>query len=427
MISSGDNMKRKDLLIKMLAISMMFLLISSIASVSAQGDDDDDDDDNEPEHNDSEEHEPDYERDEDGTVWIQTDIMTVKLDSEYPKYQFWYTPDENGSITKFQVKYTMLVEFEDSNGDGVYQFNETIAFVPLTIFDWTLQVGSITDDQGQNTEVYASYTKGALLDEWDDDWFDEWLPDSFNDMGLDLADGDDDDDNSTDDDHHDTQALNFTQYESMTVQFYGHIYLTDYNGTVSDEEGVQANYTIDGGMEFKIDIEIGNFPFLSNTSKIAILNSLDEDLSEEDHKIRLHESDEDEEHDSDEEWDDDLGVEFDESDDDEIEELSFVDSSNNVTRGFYRWLDKAVMTLPNNSQIVVDVAASYWVDDSELYLFLAYPNFDGGSLIHDPSVKLLESAIPEVAQSWSPTLSNGVLIASGIIALAAIVVVLKRR
>lgn len=94
---SGDYMKRKDLLIKMLAISMMLLLISSIASVSAQGDDDNDDDDD-IEHDDAEEHEPNYDRDEDGTVWIQTDIMTVKLDPELPKYQLWYSADENGSI-----------------------------------------------------------------------------------------------------------------------------------------------------------------------------------------------------------------------------------------------------------------------------------------------------------------------------------------
>ena len=74
-----------------------------------------------------------------------------------------------------------------------------------------------------------------------------------------------------------------------------------------------------------------------------------------------------------------------------------MDSADNVTRGFYRWLDKAVITHLNGSETAVDVDASYWTDGQGLLLFLAYPNFDGGSILHDPSMRFVETGSPVTA------------------------------
>ncbi len=340
------------------------------------------------------EYEPEYERDENGTIWIQTDVMSVKVDTEYPSYQFWYTSDINGSLAKFSVSYRMVVEFEDLNGDGVYQVNETIAFVPLNAFDWILQTGAVTDENGLNEEVYVTYIKGGISsNEFDDSWYEDWMPeieDDDNDMSLASDDMD---------------TLNIADYKHMTLQFYGHLYMNDYQGTITDDEGVQANYTVSGGVEFKIDIEIGNFPFSSNTSKIAILNYLQEDLaSDEDsnHKLVTHEKDGDIEHES-EDVEDDYGVRFEDVDenhdgkDDDIQDIALIEGSTNVTTGFYRWVDSAIMRLPNNTAQVVDVGASYWTNGEAMLLFLAYPNFDGGTLMHDPSFELEEAANPTPA------------------------------
>jgi hypothetical protein len=403
----GDMVKRPKLL-KYAAVLTFLVLVLSPMSVFAQSDDDHTEDDKYEEA-----HEPEYSRDSDGTAWIQTDIATVRLDSEQPRFQFWYSSDSNGSRARFLVSYLMIVEFEDLNGDNVYQVNETLDFAPLDAFDWVLQTGAVTDELGHNTEVYASYTKGGLSEDWEDDWFKDWMPGYG---------GEDEPEEpfilSSNED------INFTRFEGMTLQFYAHMYLDDYNGTISDDEGVKANYTVLGGVELKIDIEVGNFPYLSETSHVAILNFLQEDLASEDgsdHHFRLHEDEGDENRDSEDLMpEEDWGKKFqdvDEDDDghhDDVQELSLVEDSTDTTHGFYRWLDKAVMTLPGGSQEAVDVEASYWTNGNALLLFFSYPNFDGGSLLHDPSMRFVELA--------APSGNGGLIIPEGMVlpAIAAI-------
>lgn len=102
----------------------------------------------------------------------------------------------------------MIVEFEDANGDGVYQPDETLAFAPLDTFEWSLQTGAITNDLGRDIEVYASYTKGWLGGDWEDDWFKDWMPgydDDENDTLL-ASDGGEDSD------------YDFSRFKFMTLQ-----------------------------------------------------------------------------------------------------------------------------------------------------------------------------------------------------------------
>ena len=75
----------------------------------------------------------------------------------------------------------------------------------------------------------------------------------------------------------------------------------------------------------------------------------------------------------------------------------------------------------------VDVHASYWTDVEGLLLFLSYPNFNGGSLIHDPSVRLVESASPYVPPPPIDVPVMTVAIGSSIVILAAVGLTLKRR
>ncbi|MFW9846677.1 MAG: hypothetical protein ACFFD6_08015, partial [Candidatus Thorarchaeota archaeon] len=190
------------------------------------------------------------------------------------------------------------------------------------------------------------------------------------------------------------------------------------------------DYTVLGGVELKIDIEIGNFPFLSDTSKIAVLNYLREDVAsteDSDYHIRLHEDSGDDDHDSEDVMtEDEWGEKFDDIDEDhdghedDVQGLSLVDASTDTTRGFYRWVDKAVMTLPGGVQEAADVDASYWTDGNAMLLFFAYPNFDGGSLLHDPSIGLIEHAAP--SGNGEPIIPEEVVFPAAIaIALVAIV------
>ena len=405
---------------------MLFLLVSSVASVNAftlSGDDTTptETETEQPHDEDDDSHEPEESRDDDGTAWIQTDIVTVMLNPELPSYQYWYTPNENGSLARFMINFMMIVEFEDSNGDDVFQPNETLEFAPLDAFEWILKTGAITDKDGNTKEVYASYTKGGLSDDWEDDWFEEWMPEweeeePEEDPLMLLASGD-----------HENHS--FSHFADLTLQFYGHIYSDDHNGTVSDDEGVQAEYTVEGGVELKVDIEIGNFPFTSETSSVAILNYLREDVaSSEDvnHYFTLHEESGDDDRESEIEMED-FGEEFEDVLDDDVQEISFVEESTAETQGFYRWVDKAVVKHLNGSKEAVDVRASYWTDGDGLLLFLAYPNFNGGSIIHDPSVRFVESASLYTPPTPIDLPVMTVAIVSSIVILGAAGLILKRR
>ncbi len=407
----------------MLLLSILFILISSASTVHALTLSDDDGNDDST----SDDTEPEQHRDSDGTVWIQTDIMTVMLDPKLPSYQYWYTSDENGSLSRFLVSYMMIVEFEDSNGDGVYQPNETLAFAPLDAFEWSLQTGAITNDLGQNTEVYASYTKGGLSEDWEDGWFKDWMPgyDDNGDDSLLASDGGED------------PEFDFSRFKFMTLQFYGHIFMDNYNGTVTADEEIKANYTVLGGVELKIDIEIGNFPFISNTSSVAVLNYLREDVAssgEYDYHFILHEQSGDDEHDSSDVMEN-LGDKFEDHDenddgiDDMVQEISFVDATTDMTRGFYSWLDTAVMTMLNGSEFAVDVSASYWTDGNALLLFFAYPNFDGGSILHDPSLRLIEDGSPYTPPMGLLDLpiETYALIGAAVVLIAIVGIIIKRR
>lgn len=97
-------------------------------------------------------HMPGYEMGDDA-VWISTDIITIMAMDDMPAFNFWYDSDNNGSVARFMAAYTMIAEFEDSNGDDAYQFNETIYAAPLGAYEWTLQTGSFEDQNGTITEV----------------------------------------------------------------------------------------------------------------------------------------------------------------------------------------------------------------------------------------------------------------------------------
>jgi len=377
---------------KIFLFSLMVLLVASLAPATAFTPSGDDTTTTEPE-DEKDKHELEEYRDLEGKVWIESDVMIVTLDCCVPLFQYWYAGDDNGSLTRFMIGYAMIVEFEDNNTDGVYQPNETIAYAPLTAFEWSLQTGEITNELDEVTEVYASYTKGGLSWCYEDDWYKDWIPE----------------DEGEEEEGKNPAALacedyehEFYRFSNMTVRFYGHVYNSDYEGNVTDDFGVASEYTIAGGMELKVDIEIGNFPFVSNTSKIAVLNYLREDMAsseEYEHSYKLHEDGGETEIDSDE-ISEDLGMKFEDRDedddgqDDDIQQISLIDDITNLTRGVYSWLDKAVITDLNGTETAVDVDTSYWTDGEGFLLFFAYPNFDGGSILHDPALKLLESGAP---------------------------------
>ena len=157
-------------------------------------------------------------------------------------------------------------------------------------------------------------------------------------------------------------------------------------------------------------------------------------LAQGDVQLHVVGDDHDTEIESEDEWEinDDLGEPFDNVDEEDIQEISFVGADSNTTHGFYRWVDKALQILPDGSKTAVDVSASYWANGEAMLLFFAYPNFDGGSLIHDPSMKFDEESSPVPITSTDPPpeipleLTLGASLV-GIATIALVLVAMKRR
>ncbi len=306
-------------------------------------------------------------------VFITTDIISIMANNQFPLLHFWFTTDDNGTLAKFSLAYVAIAEFEDVNGDGTYQSNETLSFAPLAAYEWTLQTGSVESD-GTTTEVWLKYTKGGALT----DGMMSGMPG-----------------------HGMNGTGSVEEFEDVTVQIWAHIFLYDYEGNVTDEGGVRATYLVQGSSELKMDIEIGNFPFSTETSMVTLQAMLRENeaIGHETahrHRYETRERFRNNTGTSDTNWNTQDGNEtrFENQNGTCMQRIDFVDDVTGVAQGYFSWLDKATITWPGGETEVVNVTASYVPMGHGLAVNLVYPNFDGGSILHDPSIGLFEDAVP---------------------------------
>jgi hypothetical protein len=346
---------------------------------------------------------PEQTRSADGTVWVKTDIITIMADSEIPQFHFWFAVDENGEHAKFQTSFVMLVEFEDTNGDGAYQSDEAIHFAPLAAYEWSLTTGNIQDG-GITTEVWLKYTKSGVRV--------GPPPDAAEPTALDGP-------------------GSIQRFEDVTLQIWAHIYLNDYEGLVTDDHGANVSYVVDGLSELKMDIGIGNFPFSSETSMVALQTLQKEDLNTGDpqlnrHRVETRERLHNNTIDSSMNWTTTGGNEtrFEDMSGTDVQRMDFVDSTTGVAQGFFTWLDEALITWPGGEQELAYVNASYVPTGAGVAVYLSYPNFDGGSILHDPSIGLYENAAPVIGIQVDPLLIVGI---GGVAVLAILIVLIRKK
>jgi hypothetical protein len=345
---------------------------------------------------------PEQYRASDGSVWINTDIITIMANDGFPMLHFWYTSDDNGTRAKFMISYAAIIEFKDLNSDGAFQSDERLYFAPLAAYDWTLTTGAV-EDNGTTTEVWLKYTKGGVRSGG-------MMP------GAPM--------------HGMPDNGSVERFEDVTLQIWAHIYLTDYSGNVTDEHGVKVNFTVAGGSELKMDIEIGNFPFSSETSGVAIQTILRENEASGNHdqfrhRFQTRERLRNVNMTSDMNWSTGGGNEsmFERMNSTDVQCIQFVDDVLDVAQGFFSWVDQAVITLPGGATEAVNVTASYVPMGMGLAVYLAYPNFDNGTLFHDPSIGLYESGAP----TETPPIDVPVVLVIGLLAAVAIAAVVLRR
>ncbi|MGD9396573.1 MAG: hypothetical protein PVJ05_09120 [Candidatus Thorarchaeota archaeon] len=344
---------------------------------------------------------PHHDRRSDGSVWVNTDIITIMANADIPQLHFWYTSDEDGTRARFSTSYVMLVEFEDQNDDGAYQTQEHLHFAPLSAYEWTLTTGDVTEDD-VTTEVWLKYTKSGVKT--------GMMPE----VSLAALEG----------------MGDIQRFADVTIQIWAHIYLDDYTGEVTDDHGVHFNYTVAGRSELKMDIEIGNFPFSSENSSVAIQtlqreNEATDEQHQHRHRMETRERFRNTTFDSDMNWTTTGGNEtrFERMNGTDCQRMDFVDHEAEVAQGFFSWLDKALITWPGGETEAVDVIASYVPLGNGVAVYLAYPYFDDGSILHDPSIGLYPEGAPSIGTPIDYVLIAGI----GGVALLALLVVLVRK
>jgi hypothetical protein len=336
-------------------------------------------------------------------VFVSTDIISIMANEQFPMFHFWFTGDDNGTLAKFSLAYVAIAEFEDVNGDGAYQSNETLSFAPLAAYEWTLQTGSVQAN-GTTTEVWLKYTKGGART----DGMMSGMPGG----GM-------------------NGSGSVEKFADVTIQIWAHIYLYDYQGNVSDDSGVRARYLVQGSSELKMDIGIGNFPFSTETSMVALQTLLRENEAVGHEMAHHHRYDTRERFrnntgTSDMNWNREEGNEtrFEDRNSTFTQRIDLIDDVTGVAQGFFSWVNKATITWPGGETEVVNVTASYVPIGHGLAVNLVYPNFDGGSILHDPSIGLFEDAAT-VTTAIPPEAILAVVL--GVAVIVAVAVVLARR
>jgi hypothetical protein len=346
---------------------------------------------------------PSHMRESDGSVWINTDIITIMANGEIPQFHFWYSVDDDGAHAKFMTSFVMIAEFEDANDDGAFQTGEQIFFAPLAAYEWILTTGTI-QEAGVTTEVWLKYTKSGIRSSMIPDA----VPAALSGMGS------------------------VQRFKDTTIQIWGHIYLDDYAGEITDDHGSHANYTVAGGSELKIDIEIGNFPFSSDNSMVALQTLQREHVATGNqtpqlnrHRIETRERFRNVTIDSNTNWTTTGGNEtrFEDMNGTHMQKIDFIDYDAGLAQGFFSWVDMAIITWPGGATEAVPVNASYVPTGTGLAVYLAYPYFDNGSILHDPSIGLYPDGAPLIESSTEIFLIVGI----GVVSLLAILVVFVRK
>ena len=302
-------------------------------------------------------------------IVFTTGSLTATFEGMVPKVTFY---DHNSMMRDtHQVNFRALIEFNDADHNGVFESNEAVARAVL--------------DEGQWTHTgFYSLPSGAGV------------------------------------------GINFTQASPMNLVGGGVLragsvvlivkaYNTTHTVTV---DGKQVTM---GSAELKFDVVINSWPFQNTTNMLALqvnMHSSSEhyDLGEDSGTQTVDGSHDEGSQTTEHQFHETSNVE-------QETKLSTGAITTSSTLGFFRFVNTATVTSPSGTTSSVPVTASFKSEadndgaehETFMKLYLAYPNFGQGSLVHDPSIGL---------GSGFPTLY---LIVAGAAAAGLIAVVVIRR
>ncbi len=291
--------------------------------------------------------------------------LTATFEGMVPKVTFY---DHNSMVrTEQKVNFRALIEFNDSDRNGIFESNEAVAKAVLDEGRWT------------HTGFY-SLPGGAGI------------------------------------------GITFTQADTMTLQngrslAAGSVVLIVKAYNTTQTVTINGKPVTIGTAELKFDVVIKSWPFQNSTNMLALQVNMHSDTEHYDNQGQ----DVDGSHDE--------GAQTTEhqlhqtSDAEQDFKFSSGIITASSTKGDFRFVNTATVTSPSGTNSSVPVTASFKSEaendggDKETFmkLYLAYPNFQG-TLTHDPSIGLA---------SGFPTLY--LIVAGAAVAALAAVVVIRRR
>jgi hypothetical protein len=301
-------------------------------------------------------------------IVFSTGSLTAVFDGMGPRVAFY---DHNSMMRDTQqVNFRALIEFNDSDHNGVFESNEAVARAVLDEGQWT------------HTSFY-SLPSGAGV------------------------------------------GINFTQASAMSLEDgrvlpAGSVVLIVKAYNTTHTQTIDGKSVTIGTAELKFDVVINGWPFRNNTDMLALqvnMHSSSEhyDLGENSGTQTVDGTNDEGVQTAEHDFHETSGVE-------QETRLNTGTVTTSSTIGFFRFVDTATVTSPSGTTSSVPVTASYKSEaDNDagdravfMKLYLAYPNFQG-TLVHDPSIGL---------GSGFPTLY---LIVAGAAAAGLIAVVVIRR
>ncbi len=316
--------------------------------------------------------------DHSGNITIQNGNLTAIFDGQKPSIRFFFTSNVR---QVYFAKFNSLTEFNDTTNTLVFYHNESLQTASLEAANWT------------HSQFYNASDGATAID--------------FTTHQLII----------TPTGHmQDTTGTSHLSNTNVTITAKLYPTNTDHTVTVGN-----STFTIHGGVEIKLDISIGNWPFINSNDRLALRIDLHTSINE----FEVHEHDGDHEvnethiNEGDHEIDDHQGENHDHQGEGQVQLLT----ASGLVGGFFRFANNAITDMSSTA-----VAASFRFEPDEVNsaqhefkLYLSYHSFSK-SLVHDPSF----GVVPLPRQSF-PVFAAVSVVLIGVMSAAAVLVARRKR
>ena len=328
---------------------------------------------------------------EEGVALLETDVLTVMVNtkSSLPHFKWWVTGHNE---TIYIAKFISLIEFIDENGDGAFQYNETVTAEDM----FQYEEGQGQQEHREFWEPYFAFAQGGPY--WNFSGFYN-ITENVTENGEIIGIGFDFELQMN------TTKLNETgliAYSDLYILLRCKMYFQDAQIIVKPDKPDMIYYNISGLAELKVDVVIEGWPWHTNYSMLAL--RWDITVEEENEHGRYRTVIEGEEVDPNEVMKE--GEEKPvkpEDPEDKLTALEFVSEFTSETHAYFGAITNAlIVNKTTGEKTVADVTCSYKTDgNNNIILYIAFSYFGNETLEYDPVIGVTEEGYKEAGKIFS--------------------------